>query len=84
MQKHILAGVIVGGCFGVVIAAIAMSSALPAGGVVALAAALDGIMAGLGGGWLIGVTVAEGTFEQEELGSEPERVRLAEAQGSVG
>lgn len=79
MQKHVFAGVLVGGCFGVVIAAIAMSSALPAGGVAALAAALDGILAGVGGGWLIGITVAEGTFEQEELGTAAEQAQILAA-----
>ena len=39
----------------------------PAGGLVALAAAIIGMLAGLGGGWLIGINVAEGTFEEEEV-----------------
>lgn len=79
MKKHIVAGVVVGGCFGVVFAAIAMSAALPQGGFVAFAAALDGILAGIGGGWLIGMTVAEGTFEQEELRPQMQAARLARA-----
>jgi membrane associated rhomboid family serine protease len=66
MKKHILSGVIIGGLFGVVAAWIAMSSALPAGGVVALAGAIDGIMAGIGIGWLIGVNVAEGAADEAE------------------
>jgi hypothetical protein len=71
MKKHVLAGALVGASFGTVIAAIAMSAALPEGGVVVLAGALDGVMGGLGGGWLIGMTVAEGTF-LEETAAQPE------------
>ncbi len=67
MKKHILSGVIFGIFFGLIIARGAMSSALPAGGLVALAAAIIGMLAGLGGGWLIGINVAEGTFEEEEV-----------------
>ena len=67
MRKHILAGVIVGGLFGVITAWIAMSPAWAAGGVVALAGLADGVMAGLGMGWLIGINVAEGVvYETEE------------------
>ena len=83
MKKHILSGVIVGTIFGAVIAWGAMSTALPYGGLVAIAAAFDGILGGIGGGWLIGITVAEGTYEGEELGTETERSQLLafEAQG---
>jgi membrane associated rhomboid family serine protease len=66
MKKHIISGVIIGSVFGVVTAWIAMSSALPAGGMVALAAALEGVMGGLGIGWLIGVNIAEGTLDEAE------------------
>ena len=66
MKKHILAGVVVGGLIGVLAGGIAMSDALPAGGLVALAGAVDGIMAGLGIGWLIGINVAEGAVDEAE------------------
>jgi len=48
MKKYVLSGVIIGGLFGAVTAGFAMSDALPAGGLVALAGAFDGVMAGLG------------------------------------
>ncbi len=70
MKKHIWGGLITGGVFGMVTAWIAMSSAWSAGGVVALAAMVDGVMAGLGIGWLIGATVAEGAYE-EAAGDRP-------------
>ena len=66
MKKHILSGVIIGGALGVLVAWGAMGDALSAGGVVALAGAFDGIMAGLGIGWLIGVNVAEGAIDEVE------------------
>lgn len=66
MKKHVLSGVVVGGLFGVLAAWVAMSDALPAGGLVALAGAFDGAMAGLGIGWLIGINVAEGAVDEEE------------------
>jgi hypothetical protein len=62
MRKHILSGVVVGGLFGVITAWIAMSPALAAGGLVALAGIVDGVLAGLGMGWLIGINVAEGVI----------------------
>lgn len=69
MKKHILSGVVVGGLFGALTAWIAMSDALPVGGLVTLAGAFDGIMAGLGIGWLIGINIAEGAVDEvdEEL-----------------
>ncbi len=81
MKKHILSGVIIGGLFGVVTAGFAMSDALPAGGLVALAGAFDGVMAGLGIGWLIGVNVAEGAVDEaeEELAHLTHSGNLAEA-----
>lgn len=66
MKKHILSGVVVGGVFGVMAAWVAMSDAVPAGGLVALAGIVDGVMAGLGIGWLIGINVAEGTVDEAE------------------
>jgi hypothetical protein len=66
MKKHILSGIVIGGIFGAVVAWFAMVDAVPEGGVLALAGAFDGIMAGLGVGWLIGVNVAEGTIDEAE------------------
>ncbi len=66
MKRHLLSGVIVGGLLGSVAAWIAMSDALPAGGLVALAGVVNGVMAGLGIGWLIGINIAEGTLEEAE------------------
>jgi membrane associated rhomboid family serine protease len=66
MKKHILAGALIGGLMGVVTAWFAMSDALPQGGLVALAGAFDGIMAGSGLGWLIGINVAEGAVDEAE------------------
>jgi hypothetical protein len=69
MKKHLLSGIIVGGLFGGLTAWVAMSDALPAGGLIALAGAFDGVMAGLGIGWLIGINIAEGALDEagEEL-----------------
>lgn len=61
-----LSGVVVGGLFGVVAAWVAMSDAVTAGGLVALAGVVDGILAGLGIGWLIGINVAEGAIDGAE------------------
>ena len=66
MKKHILSGILAGGIFGALTAWLAMAEALPEGGLVALAGAFDGIMAGLGVGWLIGVNVAEGAVDEAE------------------
>ncbi len=81
MKKHILSGVVIGGFFGAVTAWLAMSDAVPAGGLVALAGAFDGVMAGLGIGWLIGVNVAEGAVDEaeEELAHLTHGGNLAEA-----
>ena len=81
MKKHVLSGVIIGSLFGVVTAWFAMSDAVPAGGLVALAGAFDGLMAGLGIGWLIGVNVAEGAVNEaeEELAHLSHAGKLAEA-----
>ena len=81
MKKHILSGIVIGGIFGIVVAWFAMVDAVPEGGVVALAGAFDGIMAGLGVGWLIGVNVAEGTIDEagEELAHLAPSSELAEA-----
>lgn len=67
MKKHLLSGALVGGVFGIAAAWIAMSDAIAAGGVVALAGVVDGIMAGLGIGWLIGINVAEGSLAETEM-----------------
>jgi len=64
MKKHILSGVVVGGLFGALTAWVAMSNAWPAGGLVTLAGAFDGIMAGSGIGWLIGINIAEGAIDE--------------------
>lgn len=66
MKKHWLAGFIVGGAFGITVAVIAASTAWPEGGLVALAAAFDGIMGGLGLGWLIGINISAGDLEMED------------------
>jgi hypothetical protein len=66
METRTYAGIIVGVAFGLVVAWGAMFPALSAGGLVLLAATVDGIMAGIGGGGLIGLTVAIGTFSEEE------------------
>lgn len=65
MKRHLLSGALVGGAFGIITAWIAMSDAVTAGGMVALAGVVDGIMAGLGIGWLIGINVAEGSVAEE-------------------
>ncbi|HEV8714770.1 MAG TPA: hypothetical protein VGX03_18315 [Candidatus Binatia bacterium] len=81
MKKHILSGILIGGIFGALTAWLAMADALPEGGLVALAGAFDGVMAGLGIGWLIGVNVAEGTIDAagEELAHLAPSGDLAEA-----
>ncbi len=81
MKKHILSGIIIGGFFGAITAWSAMSDSLPTGGLVALAGAFDGIMAGLGVGWLIGVNVAEGAVDEaeEELAHVTHGGKLAQA-----
>lgn len=81
MKKHILSGVIIGGLFTAVTAWLAMSDAFPVGGLVALAGAFDGVMAGLGIGWLIGINVAEGAVDEveEELAHLPHGSNLAKA-----
>jgi hypothetical protein len=66
MRKHLVAGAAVGTLVGAFAAWTAMSSALHAGGLVALAGFLDGMMAGLGIGWLIGINVAEGIANEAE------------------
>jgi hypothetical protein len=81
MKKHIVSGILIGGMFGALTAWLAMAEALPEGGLVALAGAFDGVMAGLGIGWLIGVNVAEGTIDAagEEAAYLPPSGALAEA-----
>jgi membrane associated rhomboid family serine protease len=69
MSKHTISGIVAGTLFGVLAAWIAMSSALHAGGLVAVAGILDGMMGGLCIGWLIGMNVAEGTVDEAEAES---------------
>ena len=66
MKKHYVFGILIGGLLGAITAWIAMADALPTGGLVAMAAAFDGGMAGLGVGWLIGINIAEGAVEDVE------------------
>jgi hypothetical protein len=66
MKKRTLAGIICGLIYGVVILWGALYPALPAGGLVAFAAGLVGFMGGIGGGGLIGLTVAIGVEEEEK------------------
>jgi hypothetical protein len=68
MKKRTLSGIIIGGAFGALVAWGAMSSALSEGGLVALAGAFEGLMGGLGIGWLIGINIAEGAVEEPEEG----------------
>jgi hypothetical protein len=66
MRPRVYSGIIAGIAFGLVIVWGAMSPALSAGGFVLLACTLDGIMAGIGGGGLIGLTIAMGAVGEEE------------------
>jgi len=81
MKKHIVSGILIGGLFGALTAWLAMAEALPEGGLVALAGAFDGVMAGLGVGWLIGVNVAESAVDAagEEVAYVTPSGELAEA-----
>ena len=81
MKKHYVFGILIGGLLGAVTAWVAMVDALPEGGLVAIAGAFDGVMAGLGIGWLIGINIAEGAVEEveEDLGHETEPGRLVTA-----
>jgi hypothetical protein len=66
METRTVIGIIVGFDFALVIIWGAMYSALAAGGLVLLAAAVDGIMAGIGIGGLIGLNIALGAAAEEE------------------
>ena len=66
MSKHILAGLIVGGIFALVILYGAVSTAIPAGGMVLLAAAVNGLAAGLCIGGLIAANFALAAEEEKK------------------
>jgi hypothetical protein len=66
MKKRTLAGIVCGLIYGVVIFWGALHPALPAGGLVAFTAGLVGFMGGIGGGGLVGLTVAIGVEEEKE------------------
>lgn len=66
METRTFIGIIVGFDFALVIVWGAIYSALSEGGLVLLAAAVDGIMAGIGIGGLIGLTIAFGAVSEEE------------------
>lgn len=66
MKKRTLAGLICGLIYGLMIFWGALYPALPAGGAVAFAAGLVGFMGAIGGGGLIGLTVAIGVEEEKE------------------
>lgn len=66
MKKPMLFGVGGGGLCGIMAAWVAMSDAVPAGGLVTLAGVVDGVLAGLGIGWLVGINVAEGTLGEAD------------------
>jgi hypothetical protein len=66
MSKFPVAGIITGVVFTVVIVAGAAISALPEGGTVLLAAVVDGLLAGICIGALIGANFALAAIEQAE------------------
>ena len=66
MKKRVLPGIILGTLFGVSVAWIAMSTALPEGGLAALAAVVVGALGGLGIGGLIGILATEGALDEAE------------------
>ncbi|HWP58629.1 MAG TPA: hypothetical protein VNL14_12130 [Candidatus Acidoferrales bacterium] len=69
MNKHLVAGITVGVAFTVVIVSGAAASALAEGGAVLLAAAVDGLLAGVCIGALIGANFAlAGAEKAEEKG----------------
>ena len=66
MKKHTIAGIVSGLIYGSVIFWGAAYPALETGGSVALAASLVGFLGAIGGGGLIGLTVAMGVEEEIE------------------
>jgi hypothetical protein len=68
METRVYTGIIVGVAFGLIVLWGAMSPALPAGGLVLLAAIVDGILAGIGLGGLIGSIIAFCGVGEEETG----------------
>jgi hypothetical protein len=81
MKKRTIAGLICGLIYGLVIFWGAASPAFSAGGWVALAAAAIGFMGAIGGGGLIGLTVAMGIEEEaakkETVAEPPGEHRIA-------
>jgi hypothetical protein len=64
MKKRTVAGILSGLIYGIVIIWGAASPAFEAGGSVALAASLVGLLGAIGGGGLVGLTVAVGVEEE--------------------
>jgi hypothetical protein len=81
MKRRTVAGIVSGLIYGFVIFWGAASPALSAGGWVALAAAAVGFMGAIGGGGLIGLTVAMGVEEEaaekETVAEPPVEHRIA-------
>ena len=67
MKKRTYWGIVAGTMFGLVTVWGAMVSALSVGGLALLAATVDGIMAGIGIGVLIGVNIALGAVSEEKI-----------------
>jgi hypothetical protein len=65
MKTRTMFGIILGAIYGAAIIWGAVILALPAGGFVALAAALDGLMGAIGGGGLVAAMVALCPVEEE-------------------
>jgi hypothetical protein len=66
MNKHLVAGILVGGIFTALITWIAMFDALAEGGLALLASAVFGLAAGLCIGGLIAANFAMLAFEEKE------------------
>jgi hypothetical protein len=65
MKSRTILGIILGAIYGAAIIWGAVILALPAGGFVALAAALDGLMGAIGGGGLVAAMVVLCPVEEE-------------------
>jgi hypothetical protein len=76
MKKRTVAGLVSGLIYGLLIFWGAAYPALQAGGSVALAASLVGFLGAIGGGGLIGLTVAMGV--EEEMEEEAKKETVAE------
>jgi hypothetical protein len=81
MKKRTVVAIIAGLIYGIVIFWGAAYPALEAGGFVALAASLVGFMGAIGGGGLVGLTVAMGV--EEEVKVEAAKEQLPSLQLSV-